>query len=97
MTGKIQKQKNDMKELLAKVDLSTEDKVRLIDEAVAEEFAANQKFLETFKVSLEAFRGFYQLHTLYGNIDRRADKKFTEALSKNIAKFQQEKALERRK
>lgn len=76
MTGKVQKEKNELKELKKRVEISMEDRQKIMDEAVAEVHAQNADFLEAFKMPLKAFRGMYQVHILFNMIDKLVDTKF---------------------
>lgn len=87
MTGKQQKLINDKKELLKEVELSLDERGIIIDEAISEVYKANAKFLEDFKVTAKAFRGFYILHTYFGMIDDLVKDKCTKKLNDNIQKY----------
>lgn len=97
MTGKIQKQKNDVAAFKAAVQLSEEDKQSMINEAIAEIYAANSGMMDTLKISYPTFRGGFLLHTLFGQIQATVEKKCEATLAKKVEEYMTAKNLERRK
>lgn len=98
MTGKIQKVKNDTKDFLKRVEISQEEKAKLIDDVIIEVHSENSDFIEgVAKLPIKTFRGMYILHTLYSMIDKKVDEKVQELLSQKISKYQEEEALKKRK
>ena len=97
MTGKQQKAINDKKDMLKRVELSMEDRGKIIDEAVLEIHAQHRDFLEQFKMPIKAFRGMYVVHTLFGMVDELVKEKCTQKLSENVQKYVDEENLKKRR
>lgn len=97
MTGKQQKAKNVMKDFLNRVELSQEDKIAIMDEAILEVHAENATFLETFKMPIKSFRGMYIVHTFFKMIDQRIEEKAQAKLMNNVETYQKEEELKKRR
>lgn len=97
MTGKVQKEKNELKELKKRVEISMEDRQKIMDEAVAEVHAQNADFLEAFKMPLKAFRGMYQVHILFNMIDKLVDTKIQKVVDTRIQEYLDEQNTNKRK
>lgn len=96
MTGKQQKERNELKDIKKRVELSLEERGKILDEAVAEVHAANADFLEAFKMPLKAFRGMYQVHILFGMVDKLVDKKIEKFVNNRIQEYLDEQNSTRR-
>lgn len=97
MTGKEQKAKNDLEKLKKRVEISYEERQKIMDEAVIEVHSTNAEFLEAFKMPLKAFRGMYQVHILFNMIDSLVDKKVQAIVDKRIQEFLDEQNGKKRK
>lgn len=97
MTGKVQKEKNELKELKKRVEISIEERQKIMDEAVAEVHAQNADFLEAFKMPLKAFRGMYQVHILFNMIDKLVDTKIQKVVDTRIQEYLDEQNNSKRK
>lgn len=97
MTGKQQKERNELKELKKRLDISLEDRQKIMDEAVAEIHAANSEFLEAFKMPLKAFRGMYQTHILFNMVDKLVNDKIEKIVNDRIQEYLDEQNTKRRK
>ena len=69
------------------MDISYEDRQKIMDEAVVEVHSANSEFLEAYKMPLKAFRGMYQVHILFNMIDSLVDKKIESIINQRIQEF----------
>lgn len=97
MTGKQQKTKASMEEFMKQVDITVEERSKIIDGAVSEIHAANADMLDKMGISLAVFRGGYLLDTFYSQVTELANQRVQEALSKKVADFQTSEELKRRK
>lgn len=97
MTGKIQKQKNDVEALEKACTLTMEEKVAVIDEAICEIHAQNSEFLENFKMPITSFRGMYQVHLLFNQVDELIQKKLDNEVAKRAEQFRKEMELKKRR
>ena len=97
MTGTTQKRENELKDIMKRVELSVEDKQKLMDEAVAEVHAQHADFLEAFKMPLKAFRGMYTVHILFNMIDSLVEKKVLDVTNKRIQAYLDEQNAKKRK
>lgn len=97
MTGKQQKERNELKDIKKRLELSMEERQKLMDEAVAEVHAANSDFLEAFKMPLKAFRGMYQVHILFNMVDSLVDKKIENLINSRIEDYLEEQKTAKRK
>ena len=98
MTGKIQKMKNDTEAFKKEVEITEEEKVRILDEAIIEVYGKNKDFIEGIgKMSIKAFRGFYIMHTFYSMVDKLADEKTQKMLLEKVAAYQKKEELKHRK
>lgn len=87
MTGKQQKEKNELKELKKRLDIPLEERQKIMDEAVAEIHAANSDFLENYKLPLKSFRGMYQVHILFNMVDNLVNEKIEKVVNEKIQEY----------
>jgi len=97
MTGKQQKERNELQDIKKRVELSVEERQKIMDEAVAEVHAANADFLEAFKMPIKAFRGMYQTHILFDMVDKLVDKKIEKIINDRIQEYLDEQNLAKRR
>lgn len=97
MTGKIQKQINDAEKLKEACSLSLEERAQLIDEAILEIHSKNGDFLEAFKMTINSFRGMYQVYVLFRQVDELINKKCTEEVARRAEQFRLEQEAAKRK
>ena len=97
MTGKQQKERNELKEIKKRLELTTEERQKIMDEAVAEVHAANAEFLERFKMPLKAFRGMYQVHILFNMINELVNRKIEKIVDTRINEYLEEQKTSKRK
>lgn len=97
MTGKQQKERNELKELKKRLDIPMDKRQKIIDEAVAEVHAANADFLEAFKMSIKAFRGMYQTHILFCMVDKLVDQKIEKLVNDRIQEYLDEQNTAKRR
>lgn len=97
MTGKQQKERNELKEIKKRLDIPMEKRQKIMDEAVAEVHAANADFLEAFKMPLKSFRGMYQVHILFNMVDKLVDEKIQKIVDTRIQEYLDEQNSKRRK
>lgn len=97
MTGKQQKAINMAKEMMSQVELSVEDRAKLMDEAVCEVHTANEALLEKLKMSITMFRNMYIVHTFFDQIDKLVMEKCKAETDKRISTYLEEQKLARRK
>lgn len=86
-----------MEDFKKQVEITPEERSKIMDAAVSEVHAANADMLEKMGISLPVFRGGYLLNTLYAQISALADKRVQELLTKRVADFQNAEELKRRK
>lgn len=96
MTGKIQKQKNVLEDFKSRVEITLDEKKRIMDEAIIDIHSENEAFLEKFNMPIKVFRGWYILHTLFDMVDSRVDEKMEQLLAQKVATYQQEEANKKR-
>lgn len=87
MTGKQVKERKEVEELRKRVEVTLEERQKLMDEAVAEVHAQNADFLEAFKMPLKAFRGMYQTHILFCMVDKLVEKKIEKLVDERIQAY----------
>lgn len=97
MTGKQQKERNELKDIKKRIELSVEERQKIMDEAVAEVHAANADFLEAFKMPIKAFRGMYQTHIFFNMVDKLVDKKIEKVINDRIQEYLDEQNLAKRR
>lgn len=97
MTGKIQKQKNDVEALRKACTLTLEERASLIDDAICEIHAQNSEFLEAFKMPITSFRGMYQVHVLFNRVDELIQTKCEEEVAKRAKQFQDDMDKKKRR
>ena len=98
MTGKQQKAKAVLEDFKKRVELTQEEKSKLVDDAIIETYSQNQDFIEGIdKMSIKAFRGWYILHTFLKIIDNLVDDKAQKKLAEKVAQYQQEEDFKKRK
>lgn len=97
MTGKQQKEKNELKELKKRLDIPMDKRQKIMDEAVAEVHAANADFLEMFKMPIKSFRGMYQVHILFCMVDKLVDQKIEKLVNERIQEYLDEQNSAKRR
>ena len=97
MTGKQVKERKEIEELRKRVEVSIEERQKLMDEAVAEVHAQNADFLEAFKMPLKAFRGMYQTHILFCMVDKLVDQKIEKLVNERIQAYLDEQNTSKRR
>ena len=97
MTGKQQKERNELKELKKRLDIPMDKRQKIIDEAVAEVHAANADFLEAFKMPIKAFRGMQQTHILVCMVDKLVDQKIEKMVNDRIQEYLDEQNTAKRR
>ena len=97
MTGKQQKERNELKELKKRLDIPMDKRQKIIDEAVAEVHAANADFLEALKMPIKAFRGMYQTHILFCMVDKLVDQKIEKLVNDRIQEYLDEQNAAKRR
>ena len=97
MTGKQQKERNELKELKKRLDIPMDKRQKIIDEAVAEVHAANADFLEAFKMPIKASRGMYQTHILFCMVDKLVDQKIEKLVNDRIQEYLDEQNAAKRR
>ena len=97
MTGKQQKERNELKELKKRLDIPMDKRQKIIDEAVAEVHAANADFLEAFKMPIKAFRGMYLTHILFCMVDKLVDQKIEKLVNDRIQEYLDEQNAAKRR
>ena len=97
MTGKQQKERNELTELKKRLDIPMDKRQKIIDEAVAEVHAANADFLEAFKMPIKAFRGMYQTHILFCMVDKLVDQKIEKLVNDRIQEYLDEQNAAKRR
>ena len=97
MTGKQQKERNELKDLKKRLDIAMDKRQKIIDEAVAEVHAANADFLEAFKMPIKAFRGMYQTHILFCMVDKLVDQKIEKLVNDRIQEYLDEQNAAKRR
>ena len=97
MTGKQQKERNELKELKKRLDIPMDKRQKIIDEAVAEVHAANADFLEAFKMPIKAFRAMYQTHILFCMVDKLVDQKIEKLVNDRIQDYLDEQNAAKRR
>ena len=97
MTGKQVKERKELDEIKKRVTLTIEERQKIMDEAVAEIHAANSDFLEQFKMPIKAFRGMYQVHILFGMIDKLVDEKIQNIVNDKIQEYLDEQNATRKR
>lgn len=98
MTGKMQKAKNTLKDFENRVQITQEEKTKLLDEAILEIHTENSDFIEgVAKLPIKSFRGMYILHTFYSMVDKLAEEKAQKLLLEKVKTYQKEEELKKRR
>ncbi len=97
MTGKQQKAKAVTEDFLKRVELSQEEKIKIMDEAIIEVHGENAEFLEKFKMPIKAFRGMYIVHTFFSMVDNLIKVKTQEKLNEKVNIYKEEEAAKKRR
>lgn len=97
MTGKQQKAINDAEEMKKACELTLEERAELIDEVIMEVNAKNAEFLQTYNIPIKTFRGMYQVHILFRQIDEEIERRCEQILVNKVKKYTEEQELKRRK
>jgi hypothetical protein len=87
MTGKTQKAEQLKEEFMQAVQITEEEKVKIMNESVAEVHGANADMLDSMNISLTVFRGGFLLHTLYGQILESINNKMNDLLVKKAEAY----------
>lgn len=97
MTGKIQKEKNNLEEFKKNVTISYEERSKIIDECVIDIFTENEEFFKSINFTLNTFRGMYQMHLLFGQVSDLVTEKVGEVLKKRVNEHLENEKLKRRR
>lgn len=97
MTGKTRKAEQIKEEFMKAVQISEEEKVKIMNESVAEVHGANADMLDSMNISLTVFRGGFLLHTLYGQILESINKKMNDLLAKKTEAYLKESEQKKRR
>lgn len=97
MTGKIQKEKNNLEEFKKNVTISYEERSKIIDECVIDIFTENEEFFKGINFTLNTFRGMYQMHLLFGQVSDLVTEKVGEVLKKRVNEHLENEKLKRRR
>jgi hypothetical protein len=97
MTGKTQKAEQIKEEFMKAVQISEEEKVKIMNESVAEVHGANADMLDSMNISLTVFRGGFLLHTLYGQILEGINNKMNDLLAKKTEAYLKESEQKKRR
>ena len=97
MTGKTQKAKNVLEDFKKRVEITEEEKRKVMDEAIIEVHAENSEFLEKVNMPIKVFRGWYIIHTLFSMIDSAIDRKMEQKLAEKVSAYQAEEEKKKRK
>lgn len=97
MTGKTQKAEQIKEEFMKAVQISEEEKVKIMNESVAEVHGANADMLDSMNISLTVFRGGFLLHTLYGQILESINNKMNDLLAKKTEAYLAESDRKKRR
>lgn len=97
MTGKIQKEKNNLEEFKKNVTISYEERSKIIDECVIDVFTDNEEFFKGINFTLNTFRGMYQMHLLFGQVNDKVTEKVAEVLKQRVNAHLENEKLKRRR